>query len=161
MWHKKNLTFLWGFRVSPEGFEPSTASLEGRCSIQLSYEPILMGIPFWIRGMAESINTQGSSYSRSNKNFVGAAGFEPATSSSQTRRDDRATLHPEILLSKSMRRDGDSNPGYPIRVRLFSKQVLSATQAPLLFNELPQLRSANIVCYFEWNKPFLRVFLIS
>ena len=24
-------------RVSPEGFEPSTASLEGRCSIQLSY----------------------------------------------------------------------------------------------------------------------------
>ena len=27
------------FRVSPSGFEPETASLEGRCSIQLSYEP--------------------------------------------------------------------------------------------------------------------------
>ena len=27
--------------------------------------------------------------------LVGVAGFEPATSSSQTRRDDRATLHPE------------------------------------------------------------------
>ena len=27
---------------------------------------------------------------------VGVAGFEPATSSSQTRRDNRATLHPEI-----------------------------------------------------------------
>ena len=79
-----------------------------------------------------------SSYYKSNKNFVGVAGFEPATSSSQTRRDDRATLHPEILLIFSiMRRDGDSNPGYPIRVRLFSKQVLSATQAPLLFNEHP------------------------
>ena len=26
--------------------------------------------------------------------FVGVAGFEPATSWSQTRRDDRATLHP-------------------------------------------------------------------
>jgi hypothetical protein len=26
-------------RVSAEGFEPSTASLEGRCSIQLSYAP--------------------------------------------------------------------------------------------------------------------------
>ena len=29
-------------------------------------------------------------------NFVGVAGFEPATSCSQSRRDDRATLHPEI-----------------------------------------------------------------
>ena len=29
---------------------------------------------------------------------VGVAGFEPATSSSQTRRDNRATLHPEIRL---------------------------------------------------------------
>ncbi len=28
--------------------------------------------------------------------LVGVAGFEPATSSSQTRRDDRATLHPEF-----------------------------------------------------------------
>ena len=27
--------------------------------------------------------------------LVGAAGFEPATSWSQTRRDDRTTLHPE------------------------------------------------------------------
>ena len=27
--------------------------------------------------------------------IVGVAGFEPATSSSQTRRDNRATLHPE------------------------------------------------------------------
>ena len=31
----------------------------------------------------------------------------------------------------SLRRDGDSNPGYPLGVRLFSKQVLSASQAPL------------------------------
>ena len=28
-------------------------------------------------------------------NKVGVAGFEPATSASQTRRDNRATLHPE------------------------------------------------------------------
>ena len=27
--------------------------------------------------------------------FVGVAGFEPATSCSQSRRDNRATLHPE------------------------------------------------------------------
>ena len=30
--------------------------------------------------------------------LVGAAGFEPATSWSQTRRDDRTTLRPELLL---------------------------------------------------------------
>ena len=30
-----------------------------------------------------------------NFNIVGVAGFEPATSASQTRRDNRATLHPE------------------------------------------------------------------
>ena len=29
--------------------------------------------------------------------MVGVAGFEPATSASQTRRDNRATLHPEWL----------------------------------------------------------------
>ena len=44
------------------------------------------------------------------KKIVGVAGFEPATSASQTRRDNRATLHPEndckykviIILSKSI-----------------------------------------------------------
>ena len=30
--------------------------------------------------------------------FVGVAGFEPATSCSQSRRDDRTTLHPDFYL---------------------------------------------------------------
>ena len=30
--------------------------------------------------------------------LVGVAGFEPATSASQTRRDNRATLHPEMVI---------------------------------------------------------------
>ena len=30
--------------------------------------------------------------------FVGVAGFEPAASCSQSRRDNRATLHPELQL---------------------------------------------------------------
>ncbi len=32
--------------------------------------------------------------------IVGVAGFEPATSASQTRRDNRATLHPELVIKK-------------------------------------------------------------
>ncbi len=55
--------------VIAEGFEPSTACLEGRCSIQLSYATSVV--------------------------VVGVAGFEPAASCSQSRRDNRATLHPE------------------------------------------------------------------
>ena len=31
------------------GFEPTTNSLEGYCSIQLSYAPILFGAPSWTR----------------------------------------------------------------------------------------------------------------
>ncbi len=31
--------------------------------------------------------------------FVGVAGFEPATSASQTRRDNRATLHPGLSVN--------------------------------------------------------------
>ncbi len=33
--------------------------------------------------------------------LVGVAGFEPATSCSQSRRDDRATLHPECRGCKT------------------------------------------------------------
>ena len=51
------------------GLEPETYCLEGSCSIQLSYRT-------WI--------------------IVGVARFELATSCSQSRRDNRATLHPEL-----------------------------------------------------------------
>ena len=94
---KKVLHYCRTSFVSPVGFEPTTASLEGRCSIQLSYEPIIYGL-----------------MNKSNKKIVGVAGFEPATSSSQTRRDNRATLHPEFFLRFFlMRRGRDSNPRYP------------------------------------------------
>ena len=51
--------------------------------------------------------------------LVGVAGFEPAASCSQSRRDNRATLHPvnsKAVFTFNLRRDRDSNPGngYPL-----------------------------------------------
>ena len=60
---------MQGFFVIAPGFEPGTYSLEVSCSIQLSYATYFF--------------------------IVGVAGFEPAASCSQSRRDNRATLHPE------------------------------------------------------------------
>ena len=57
-------------------FERKTYCLEGSCSIQLSYETNAITKIFYV--------------------FVGIAGFEPATSCSQSRRDNRTTLHPEF-----------------------------------------------------------------
>jgi hypothetical protein len=38
--------------------------------------------------------TKKKSFQENEKTFVGVAGFEPAASCSQSRRDNRATLHP-------------------------------------------------------------------
>jgi hypothetical protein len=67
---------------------------------------------------------------------VGAAGFEPATSWSQTRRDNRATLRPEFYLANPFLNwfcgeSGIRTHGTVLPVRRFSKPFLSATQASL------------------------------
>ena len=67
--------------VIATGFEPVTVCLEGRCSIQLSYATI-------VKQKNRTVCPV----------FVGVAGFKPAASCSQSRRDNRATLHPEYFL---------------------------------------------------------------
>ena len=89
---------------------------------------------------------------------VGVAGFEPATSCSQSRRDDRTTLYPDYF--SAWRREGDSNPRYSFPVRQFSKLVVSATHPPLRvsdkisavlqsLNELPVKRNAKVGRFFN------------
>ena len=52
--------------------------------------------------------------------LVGAAGFEPATSCSQSRRDNRATLRPVAVRA-------GFEPAVRLPVRQFSKLLVSAT----------------------------------
>ena len=60
--------------------------------------------------------------------IVGVAGFEPAASCSQSRRDNRATLHPEDLKKAESK---GFEPLVQFPIRMFSKHVLSASQATL------------------------------
>ena len=61
--------------VGMTGFEPATPRTPCVCATRLRHFPNGSKITGFI--------------------IVGVAGFEPATSCSQSRRDDRATLHPE------------------------------------------------------------------
>ena len=98
IWRANQLRYTH-HKMCSKGFEPPTHGLEGRCSIQLSYEHMLsnfantkrvMGIeptyPAWKAGVLPL------NYTRR----VGVTGFEPAASWSQTRRSSQAEPHPVI-----------------------------------------------------------------
>ena len=87
--------------------------------------------------------------------FVGVARFELATSCSQSRRDDRATLHPEVPL-KIQRRERDSNPRY----RYQYVSLANWWFQPLTHLSVSPKRFANIDPFFLLAKLEMKIILV-
>ncbi len=92
--------------VNAEGFEPSTACLEGRCSIQLSYASICCNCSSNLSGWQDS-------------------NLRPPA--------PKAGAITELRYTPSAESKG-FEPLVQFPIRMFSKHVLSATQATLLSN---------------------------
>jgi hypothetical protein len=92
-------------KARPEGVEPPTRGLEGRCSVHLSYGREGRTPASLLRGPG------GAPAIRSTCQRVGAAGFGPATSCAQGRRATRLRYAPEPLgdLPPAPNREGVSS----------------------------------------------------
>ncbi len=112
------------------GFEPGTYSLEVSCSIQLSYATYFI--------------------------FVGVAGFEPAASCSQSRRDNRATLHPE---DKKSGETGTRTLATVTRRQISNLLRYHSGTSPLILQELIFFAVAN-VCFYSSIYNYYQSFFI-
>ena len=78
--------------------------------------------------------------------FVGMARFELATSWSQTRRDDRTTLHPVQHKADFGAVRAGFEPAVQFPVRQFSKLVVSATHPSHPYS--PSKKECKYIIYF-------------
>ena len=113
------------------GFEPVTVCLEGRCSIQLSYSTNKKG--GWVTSPKSGWQDSNLRPPAPKAGAMTGLRYTPIDHHlfSKTDLESACKINQFPFFCNNLRRDGDSNPGYPVRVRLFSKQVLSASQAPL------------------------------
>ena len=98
IWRANQLRYTH-HRACPQGFEPRTHGLEGRCSILLSYEHTHSKLALMCKA-GDGNRTHVSSLEgwcstiELHPHKVGVTGFEPATSCSQSRRSSQAEPHP-------------------------------------------------------------------
>ncbi len=84
-----------------EGLEPPTHSLEGCCSIHLSYWRFVGAEVTAIPPLRRALPRNRPAAQRIDPRKVGATGFEPVTSCSQSRRDTRLRYAPHKLRNLS------------------------------------------------------------
>ena len=105
IWRANQLRYTH-HKMCSKGFEPPTHGLEGRCSIQLSYEHSSISLSQYQSGWWESNPRIQLGrlvfYHWTTPADIGVTGFEPAASWSQTRRSSQAEPHPDILFSLSL-----------------------------------------------------------
>ena len=107
-----------GLVVIRAGFEPTTDRLEICCSIQLSY-----------RTKFQLILPQLKKKALQSRAFCRGCRIRTCDPLLPKQMRYRAALNPEFGLK--VRREGDSNPRYPLEVRQFSKLLVSATHPSL------------------------------